>query len=69
DYVAKRIQYQDLAIPEYWIVDPQTQTILVLEITETGYTEIGVFAGDKLIISPQFRHIDLTASQVFNPGS
>ena len=69
DYVAKRIQYQDLSIPEYWIVDPQTQTILVLEITETGYTEIGVFAGDNLIISPQFRHIDLTASQVFNPGS
>ncbi|MET0114199.1 MAG: Uma2 family endonuclease, partial [Limnospira maxima] len=54
---------------EYWIVDPQTQTILVLEITETGYTEIGVFAGDNLIISPQFRQLDLTASQVFNPGS
>ncbi|MDT9327017.1 MAG: Uma2 family endonuclease [Limnospira sp. PMC 1286.21] len=69
DYVAKRIQYQDLAIPEYWIVDPQTQTILVLEITETGYTEIGVFAGDNLIISPQFRQLDLTAYQVFNPGS
>ncbi|CDM94657.1 MAG: Uma2 family endonuclease [Limnospira sp. PMC 1279.21] len=69
DYVAKRIQYQDLSIPEYWIVDPQTQTILVLEITETGYTEIGVFAGDNLIISPQFRQLDLTAYQVFNPGS
>ncbi len=23
DYVAKRMQYQDHAIPEYWIVDPQ----------------------------------------------
>lgn len=69
DYVAKRIQYQDLAVPEYWIVDPQTQTILVLEITDNGYTEIGVFAGDNLIISPQFRQLNLTASQVFNPGS
>ncbi|MFO7141998.1 hypothetical protein B9T16_10140 [Arthrospira sp. PCC 8006] len=69
DYVAKRIQYQDLAIPEYWIVDPQTQTILVLEITDTGYTEIGIFAGDNLVISPQFTQLELTASQVFNPGS
>jgi Uma2 family endonuclease len=30
DYIAKRIQYQDCEIPEYWIVDPQTETILVL---------------------------------------
>ncbi|MFM7908228.1 MAG: Uma2 family endonuclease, partial [Microcystis sp.] len=26
DYIAKRSQYQDCGIPEYWIVDPQTQT-------------------------------------------
>lgn len=69
DYVAKKIQYQDLAIPEYWIVDPQTETILILEITATGYTETGVFTGDNLVISPQFRQLQLTASQVFNPGS
>jgi Uma2 family endonuclease len=23
DYIAKRSQYQDCHIPEYWIVDPQ----------------------------------------------
>ncbi|MGD1704068.1 Uma2 family endonuclease [Dapis sp. BLCC M229] len=28
DYIAKRIQYQDCGIPEYWIVDPETQGIL-----------------------------------------
>ncbi len=32
DYIAKRTQYQDCGIPEYWIVDPQTKTILVLEL-------------------------------------
>ncbi len=32
DYIAKTRQYQDCGISEYWIVDPQTQTILVLEM-------------------------------------
>jgi Uma2 family endonuclease len=27
DYIAKRIQYQNCAIPEYWIVDPETQSV------------------------------------------
>ena len=29
DYIAKRIQYQDCSVPEYWIIDPQAQSILV----------------------------------------
>ena len=41
DYIAKRTQYQDCGIPEYWIVDPQTQTLLILELTGDVYREIG----------------------------
>nr|NCR83101.1 Uma2 family endonuclease [Microcystis aeruginosa K13-10] len=48
DYIAKRSQYQDCEIPEYWIVDPQTQTILVLELRGNTYTEIGNFSNDYL---------------------
>ena len=32
DYIAKRVQYQDCGIPEYWIIDPNTQAILILEL-------------------------------------
>jgi Uma2 family endonuclease len=39
DYVAKRSQYQSRNIPAYWIVDPQTQEIMVLTLTATGYQE------------------------------
>jgi Uma2 family endonuclease len=39
DYVAKRSQYQSRNIPVYWIVDPQTQEIVVLILTPTGYQE------------------------------
>ena len=65
DYIAKRTQYQDCGIPEYWIVDPQAQTILVLELIDRYYTEVGSFSGQSLIRSPQFAELNLTAAQIF----
>ncbi|WP_424095943.1 Uma2 family endonuclease [Moorena producens] len=66
DYIAKRIQYQDCAIPEYWIVDPESQTILVLELTGNTYTEVGSFSGDELVLSSGFKDITLKVSEVFD---
>ena len=66
DYIAKRTQYQDCGIPEYWIVDPQTQTILVLELKEKSYTEVGSFSDDDLLQSPGFSELSLKVSQVFD---
>ena len=65
DYIAKRTQYQDCSIPEYWIIDPNTQTVLVLELTEGNYTEIGNFSGNEQIVCPQFEELNLTAAQIF----
>ncbi len=65
DYIAKRIQYQDCCVPEYWIVDPQTQTILVLELKNNSYQEVGSFSHDDLIKSPIFQEIKLTVSEIF----
>ncbi len=64
DYIAKRMQYQDCGIPEYWIVDPQTQTILVLELSGDSYTEVGSFTGEDLVVSSRFRELNLRVSQV-----
>jgi len=68
DYIAKRMQYQDCGIPEYWIVDPQTFTILVLELAGDSYTEVGNFRDDDLVVSPQFRELELKVSEVFGIG-
>ena len=65
DHVAKRIQYQDCGIPEYWIVDPEAQTILILELSENTYTEVGSFSGNNKVQSPQFRELNVTAGQIF----
>ena len=66
DFIAKRLQYQDCGIPEYWIIDPQTQSILVLELINGIYHEIGIFAGDDLVLSPQFNSLNLKVSQIFD---
>lgn len=66
NYIAKRIQYQDCKIPEYWIVDPQTKTILVLELVEDSYQELGNFKDDNLVKSLNFPELHLTVSEVFS---
>ena len=65
DYIAKRTQYQDCSIPEYWIIDPDAQTILILELIGKTYTEVGSFSGNEKVRSPQFTELNLTAAQIF----
>jgi Uma2 family endonuclease len=44
DLVRKRREYARAGIPEYWIVNPATEQILVLRLAGTAYAEHGVFA-------------------------
>jgi Uma2 family endonuclease len=54
DLGAKRLQYEDLRIPEYWIVNVQAMQILAFAIDPDGSTrriqESRVFAGLRLAI-------------------
>lgn len=69
DYVAKRMQYQDLAVPEYWIVDPQREAILVLELIDGVYAEVAAFSGEDALRSSQLGLLNLTAAEVFAAGN
>ncbi len=64
DYIAKRQQYQDCGIPEYWIVDPHTQKILILELQNSFYQEVGTFSQNDRLPSPNFPEFNLTAAEV-----
>ena len=43
DLVRKRQEYARAGIPEYWIVDPMAQHIIVLQLVGSTYREHGVF--------------------------
>ncbi len=69
DYIAKRIQYQDCGIPEYWIIDPENKAVLVLELKDKTYIEVGEFLGSDKIRSSQFPQLDLFVSKLFEVKS
>lgn len=65
DYVAKRRQYEDLGVPEYWIVDLEAQSVTVLELQGANYIEVGLFCeGDPCGICVAARNIGSTGSGV-----
>jgi Uma2 family endonuclease len=36
DYVRKRHQYQEAGVPEYWIIDEETTSVLLLRLDKRG---------------------------------
>jgi Uma2 family endonuclease len=63
DYRYKRSEYAARQIPEYWIVDPISNKVTILELVEGLYEE-QVYTGEQQIRSPQFSNLTLTAQQV-----
>jgi len=68
DYERKREQYQELGVLEYWLIDPDLQSITVLELQAGTYAEVGSFRGGEQIISRVFPALSLTAEQVLIAG-
>jgi Uma2 family endonuclease len=64
DYNHKRKQYAAIGIPEYWIVDPAGQQVMVLQLESGEYVE-SIFAGSDRIISAIFPELELTVEQIF----
>jgi Uma2 family endonuclease len=65
DVERKRKQYQQRGIPEYWVIDPNLQTVIVMELKEGEYVEVGIFQGDEKIVSPLFSELQLIAEELF----
>ena len=63
DYNCKRDQYAAIGIPEYWIIDPIEQRVMVLRLESREYVE-SIFSGSDRIISPTFPQLELTAEQI-----
>lgn len=69
DYIAKQSQYQDIGIPEYWIVDPQDYRVTVLTLVENTYSRVESFQGKEGVRSPQFPDLQITSAQISGSGT
>ena len=49
DAVYKRSKYEDAGVPHYWIMDPETPSIIALELVDGRYVTAGEATGDQQI--------------------
>ena len=57
DLVHKRDDYAEAGIPEYWIVDPEMETVTVFKLEDDGYVESGAYdrhARARSLVLPDF---------------
>jgi Uma2 family endonuclease len=67
DYEDKRAEYAARGIPEYWIVDPIAEVVLVLSLKGTEYQEQR-FTGEMAIVSPTFPGLNPTVDVLLRAG-
>jgi len=68
DYEAKRRDYAELGIPEYWIVDPQRDLITVLALGNDGYVVHGEFSRGDRATSLLLTEFSLDVAEVLDSG-
>lgn len=62
----KRLDYAEVGIPEYWIVDPEQETITVLQLIDLSYTEHGIFRRGDQATSLLLPGFELTVNAVLD---
>lgn len=66
DLVTKRREYAQAGIPEYWIVDPQTETITVLRLDNDAYMEHGRFGRGAVATSATLPDLQVEVGAAFD---
>jgi Uma2 family endonuclease len=66
DLVDKRSDYAEAHVPEYWIVNPQTETITVLRLRGDTYEEAGIYRRGESATSPLLAGFTIEVAGVFD---
>jgi Uma2 family endonuclease len=66
DLIDKRNDYAEGRVPEYWIVNPLTETITVLQLRGDAYAEAGVYRRGQSAESVLMPEFSVAVDQVFD---
>jgi Uma2 family endonuclease len=66
DLVEKRGDYAEGHVPEYWIVNPQTETITVLRLSGDAYEEAGIYRRGESAASASLASFSVDVAAVFD---
>lgn len=66
DLIQKRAEYAEARVPEYWIVNPQTETITVLRLEGGAYVETGHFQRGQVAVSVLLAGFSVDVAAVFD---
>jgi Putative restriction endonuclease len=63
DYIDKRNEYEARGIPEYWLIDPIAELVILFNWVDGTY-QSAEFRGSQPIVSVGFPGLELTAEQI-----
>lgn len=66
DLVTKRTEYERVGIQEYWIVDPEQETVTVLSLSGDVYTEQGLFGRGDVVTSLLLPELALPVAEILD---
>ena len=58
-------EYQKAGVLEYWIVDPDKQTVDIFELKDKQYAVIGSFHGEEIVKSEIINDFSFKAESIF----
>ena len=65
DRTTKKTLYARYGVTEYWLVDPETNTVEVLKLTARGYRRAGVYSEKETLRSPLLPGLGIPLNKVF----
>ena len=66
DLVTKRLEYARAGIQEYWIIDPEQESVSVLNLTGKVYEESGIYVRGDTVTSPQLPELGLPVTEILD---
>jgi Uma2 family endonuclease len=66
DLGVKRALYEQAGVPEYWIVDPQAETIQVLALARDAYREAALCRRGDTLLSPLLPGLEISVAEIFS---